>query len=154
MDLIESLRQIRLSHKNGHEEARIWLETRAKLNADALLAEEEESATSPKPKSKSSKKKKDRRTKGHTAGVHWRVERCAPVSRGGTDDRHLLCGRKHGLVGACTQRRWQYHWSPQRTRIVHRRRHHLHRVLFQRQVAHCRSLFPSVCVWTLLRKDE
>ena len=69
MDLVEALRQIRLAHKNGHEEAHIWLETRAKLNADALLAEEEESATSPKPKSKSSKKKKDRRTKGHTPAL-------------------------------------------------------------------------------------
>ena len=63
MDLVEALRQIRLAHKNGHKEAHIWLDTRANLNANALLAEEEESATSQKPKSKSSKKKKERRNK-------------------------------------------------------------------------------------------
>ena len=67
MDPAEALRQIRLGAKNGDPEAHIWLETRANLNADALLVEEEERATSQKPQRKSSKKKKkDPRTKGHT----------------------------------------------------------------------------------------
>jgi hypothetical protein len=69
MDPVEALRQIRLAAKNGAPMAHSWLETRASLYADALLAEEEKKATSQKAKSKSSKKKKDRRTKGHTPAL-------------------------------------------------------------------------------------
>ena len=56
VDLVEGLRQIRLAHKNGLKEAHCWLDAKANLCANALLAEEDKSATSQKPNSKSSKK--------------------------------------------------------------------------------------------------